>query len=78
MRYARTTALVAHSAYDMFGGALGALGVLGTMTMALIVDAYGPVSDCTGGIAEISGLPEEARVKMAGFHFRACLCNVVC
>merc|ERR1719313_1566098 len=53
--------LVAHSLCGMFGVALGALGMLGTMTMALTIDAYGPISDNAGGIAEMSGLPETVR-----------------
>merc|ERR1711976_564519 len=55
------TVLVAHTFCGMFGVALGALGMLGTMTMALTIDAYGPISDNAGGIAEMSGLPEEVR-----------------
>jgi len=55
------TILIAHSLCGMFGVALGALGMLGTMTMALTIDAYGPISDNAGGIAEMSGLPEEVR-----------------
>merc|ERR1719160_2246598 len=47
----------------MFGVALGALGMLGTMTMGLTIDAYGPISDNAGGIAEMSGLPEEVRER---------------
>merc|ERR1711988_1418864 len=45
----------------MFGVALGALGMLGTMTMGLTIDAYGPISDNASGIAEMSGLPETVR-----------------
>jgi len=41
--------------------ALGALGMLGTMTMALTIDAYGPISDNAGGIAEMAGMPETVR-----------------
>eukprot|EP00418_Pyrodinium_bahamense_P024818 CAMPEP_0179135118 /NCGR_PEP_ID=MMETSP0796-20121207/64322_1 /TAXON_ID=73915 /ORGANISM="Pyrodinium bahamense, Strain pbaha01" /LENGTH=683 /DNA_ID=CAMNT_0020834133 /DNA_START=65 /DNA_END=2112 /DNA_ORIENTATION=+ len=55
------TILIAHTLCGMFGVALGALGMLGTMTMALTIDAYGPISDNAGGIAEMSGLPETVR-----------------
>merc|ERR1711976_687631 len=55
------TILVAHTLCGIFGVALGALGMLGTMTMGLTIDAYGPISDNAGGIAEMSGLPEEVR-----------------
>merc|ERR1719401_58177 len=55
------TILVAHSMVGMFGVALSALGMLGTMTMALTIDASGPISDNAGGIAEMAGLPEHVR-----------------
>jgi len=55
------TILISHSMVGMFGVALSALGMLGTMTMALTIDAYGPISDNAGGIAEMAGLPEEVR-----------------
>jgi len=55
------TILYAHSVCGMFGVALGALGMLGTMTMGLTIDAYGPISDNAGGIAEMAGLPENVR-----------------
>merc|ERR1712190_221314 len=55
------TVLVSHTFCGMFGVALGALGMLATMTMGLTIDAYGPISDNAGGIAEMSGLPEEVR-----------------
>merc|ERR1712190_545712 len=57
------TVLVSHTYCGMFGVALGALGMLGTMTMGLTIDAYGPISDNAGGIAEMSGLPEEVRCR---------------
>merc|ERR1712183_1130716 len=55
------TVLVSHTYCGMFGVALGALGMLATMTMGLTIDAYGPISDNAGGIAEMSGLPEGVR-----------------
>merc|ERR1719487_106402 len=57
------TILISHSLCGMFGVALGALGMLGTMTMGLTIDAYGPISDNAGGIAEMSGLPEQVRER---------------
>lgn len=55
------TILIAHSLVGMLGVALSALGMLGTMTMGLTIDAYGPISDNAGGIAEMAGLPEHVR-----------------
>merc|ERR1719218_99601 len=55
------TVLIAHQYCGMFGVSLSALGMLGTMTMGLTIDAYGPISDNAGGIAEMSGLGEEVR-----------------
>jgi len=57
------TILIAHSLCGMFGVSLAALGMLGTMTMALTIDAYGPISDNAGGIAEMAGLPEQVRER---------------
>merc|ERR1712045_791110 len=57
------TVLVAHTLAGMFGVALSALGMLGTMTMGLTIDAYGPISDNAGGIAEMSEFPPEVREK---------------
>merc|ERR1719434_672812 len=57
------TILVAHSLCGMFGVALSALGMLGTMTMALTIDAYGPISDNGGGIAEMAQLDEWVRER---------------
>merc|ERR1719181_1621763 len=55
------TILVSHTMLGMYGVALGALGMLSTLTMGLTIDAYGPISDNAGGIAEMSGLSFEVR-----------------
>jgi len=55
------TILLSHSLCGMFGVALSALGMLGTLTMGLTIDAYGPISDNAGGIAEMALLPDEVR-----------------
>ena len=55
------TILVAHSLCGCV--ALGALGMLGTLTMGLTIDSFGPISDNAGGIDEMSQLDEWVRER---------------
>ena len=55
------TAFISFSLLSMFGVALAALGMLSTLSIGLAIDAYGPVSDNAGGIAEMVAYPPEVR-----------------
>lgn len=54
---------LSHHFAGLYGVAIAAAGMMATTAMQLAIDAFGPIADNAGGIAEMSRLPKEVREK---------------
>jgi len=57
------TTYVAHVLAGFYGIAIAALGILSTLSIGLTIDAFGPICDNAGGIAEMAGFDEKTRER---------------
>jgi len=57
------TIYISHKMAGFYGIAISALGILSTLAIGLTIDAFGPICDNAGGLAEMSGMAEEVRER---------------